>query len=467
MKLKPVEQPMRCERHGAPAGWECTVCHQPLCPDCAAIKFIPPITMLACGRCGEMAEPLLRRKSQSASLAQRLPGAFRFPLAGEGLPAWLGISLWLYACSWLGLLGSFIGWGVAMASFFGLTRSTARGGDSLELSDFQEPFQGIVIPLVRFALATLPAWGGILAAAYLGLPWLSWTSLAVAALWSPTAFIGAAANTNLVHMLNPVRVLGATSRIGKDFGVYLAALLGVGVMMVVSALLAMLISKWVLVPVIGGVMMQMVLCYAPFVGARVAGLVLMLHGPVFGWGEELDLYEPLLGATQPRGELPVKESSLPRHLPQSIELPPEPEPEPARAFDRFAALELNPEAEKPPDVAPLDVALLPSFSQQAAVSIRAAMKGGLADVALDGFRSTGLSAAEALSFDELLWLGQTAANRIDYESAELAFAKAAERTAPPEALGRCRVMLARLLAERMNRKDAAATWMKLKKWPKR
>jgi hypothetical protein len=409
-----------------------------------------------------MAEPLLRRKSQAVSLAQRLPGAFRFPFAGEGLPAWLGISLWLWACSLLGSLGSLIGWGVAMASFFGLTRSTARGGDSLELSDFQDPFQGIVVPLVRFALVMFPAWGGIFASAYLGLPWLSWVGLGIAALWSPTAFIGAAANTNLVNMLNPVRVLGATSRIGKDFPVYLGGLLAVGTLMVVSVPLAMLVSKMVLVPVVGGVMTQLVLSYAPLVGARVAGLVLMLHGPVFGWGEELDLYEPLLGETQPRGELPVKESSLPRHLPESIELEPEPEPEiqPARAFDRFAALELNPEAEKPPDVAPLDVALLPSFSAQAAVSIRTAMKDGLADVALDGFRSTGLSAAEALSFDELLWLGQTAANRIDYESAELAFVKAAERSAPPEALGRARVMLARLLAERLNRKDAAATWMK-------
>lgn len=460
--MTPSAQPQRCERHGAAAGWECTGCHQPLCPDCAAIKFMPPITLLACGRCGEMAEPLLRKKSQTASLAQRLPGAFLFPFRGEGLPAWLGISMWLWALSFLGGLGPLVGWGVALASFFGLTRSTARGGDSLELSDFQDPLQSILMPLVRFCLVMFPAWGGGFLAAYLGLPWLSWVALLITALWSPTAFIGAAAGTSLVHMLNPVRVLGATARIGKDFGVYLGGLLAVGVTMLVSVPLAVLVNKYLVVPVLGGVLAQLVLCYAPLVGARVAGLVLMLHGPVFGWGEELDLYEPVLGNTQPRGALPVKERSLPSHLPSSIELEPEPVPQrqPAQAFDRFAALELNPDAEQPPEVAPLDVAMLPSFSHQAAGSIRKAMKDGLPDVALDGFRSTGLAAAEALSFDELLWLGQTAANRIDYESAELAFAKAAERTAPPESLGRARVMLARLLSERLHRQDAAATWMK-------
>ena len=88
------------------------------------------------------------------------------------------------------------------------------------------------------------------------------------------------------------------------------------------------------------------------------------------------------------------------------------------------------------------------------------MAAGKADLALDGFRSTGLSAAGQLSFEELMWLGQTAASYIDYESAELAFGRAAERTAPAEALGRARVMLARLLAERLNRKDDAAVWMR-------
>src|SRR5689334_9821812 len=92
----------QCQRHRAAAGWECTVCHEQLCPDCAAVKSIPPITMLTCGLCGEVAEPLLRKKSESATLAERLPGIFLYPFRGEALPAWLGISLFLWAFSFLG-----------------------------------------------------------------------------------------------------------------------------------------------------------------------------------------------------------------------------------------------------------------------------------------------------------------------------------------------------------------------------
>ena len=454
--------PARCEMHRAAPGWQCTQCQHVLCPDCTAVKVIPPIEMIACSRCGELAEPLLRKKSESMSLADRIPGAFKFPFQGEGLPAWLGISMFLWLGSLAGGLGMLMAWGITMASLFGLTRSTARGGDHIELSDFQDPLTSILMPLVRFALVTLPVWGGILAAMYTGRSWLIWVSLVISVLWSPTAYIGAAGGASVVHMINPLRVLGATARMGKDYGVYLAGVFAVGVTIVITQVLAVVVNKYVPVPIIGGVMAQMVSSFGPFVGARIAGLVLMLHGPVFGWGEENDLMEPVLGETRPRGQLPVRESTLPKHLPSAIELEPEEPPAwqgAAPVNDRFAAIELDPNSEAPPEVAPLDVALLPTFSEQSALTIRQAIKSGKAEVALDGFRSTGLSSAEQLTFEELMWLGQTAASHIDYESAELAFAKAAERKEAPESLGRARVMLARLLAERLNRKGDAAKWM--------
>jgi len=232
--------------------------------------------------------------------------------------------------------------------------------------------------------------------------------------------------------------------------------------MLISFPLALIVNRVLLVPVVGGVMTQMILIYGPFVAARVAGLVLMLHGPVFGWGDERDSYEPILKDVEPRGAVPEKRT-LPKHLPGAIELEPEVRPpppmHPAERSDRFLALEVNPHA-APPDAATFDVALLPSHGEQSAVEIRKSIKAGRADAALDGFRATGLSASEALTFEELVWLGQIAAQHIDYESAELAFSKASVRKAPPEALGRVRVMLARLLAERLNRKDDAAGWMK-------
>jgi hypothetical protein len=272
--------------------------------------------------------------------------------------------------------------------------------------------------------------------------------------WSPTAYIGAATNAAFVDMLNPFRVLRASAAMGKDYGVYVLSLVGVLAAMVVSVPLSALVNRYVLVPVVGGVLAQLVLVYAPFVGARIAGTVLFLHGPIFGWGDALEGYEAILKDTRPRGTLP--EQKKPERAREAIELEPEPRPDlalqGARPADRFAALELDPASERPPEVAPLDVALLPTHGEQSVVAIREAMRAQRADVALDGFRATGLTAAPLLTFDELLWLGQTAAAHIDYESAELAFRQAVQREGTAlEPRVRAKVMLARLLAEKLKK----------------
>ncbi|MFT3711750.1 MAG: hypothetical protein QM817_29275 [Archangium sp.] len=448
-------QLLTCTAHGAIAGWECTGCHQNLCPDCAAEKIVYPATVVVCALCGELAEELIRKKADAGSLLSRVPGAFTFPFTSfEGLAAWFGLSLWLWFVSFLGALGVVIGWGVLIGSLFGLTRSTASGKDHLELSDFQDPVTSVFGPLFRFVVAMVPAWGGALFANYTHRPWLLWVAAAITILWSPTAYIGAATGASFVDMMNPLRVLRASAAMGKDYGVYVMGLFGVLVAWVVTFLLAVFIDRVVLVPVLGGVMAHMAASYAPFVGARLAGIVLFLHGGIFGWGDKLEGFEAILKDTPPRGRVP--EAKKPERTREAIEL--EPEAQPALAFhnatagDRFAALELDPHSEKPPDVAPLDVALLPEHGEQATASIRQAIAAQQTDAALDGFRATGLSAAPFLTVDELLWLGQSAASHIDFESAELAFRTASTKAdAPLEQRVRAKVMLARLLAEKLKK----------------
>lgn len=453
-------QPLQCEAHGAVAGWECANCHRPLCPDCAATKVMYPATVVACVPCGGLAEELVRAKSETASLAQRLPGAFTFFLTVEGVAAWLGVALWVWLTSFAGLGGLFFGWGGAIAALFGLTRSTANGKDHLELSDFQDPLSSMGLPLIRFAVAMLPAWGGALLALETQRPWLLWLSLALTIVWSPTAFIGAATNASFVDMLNPLRVLKASAALGKDFAVYVGSLFAVGVVLAVSVPLSWAISHFLWVPVLSGVLSQMVLLYAPLVGARIAGLVLFLHGPVFGWGDSNERYEPILKGVEPRGVLPETRVEQRSHAP--LELEPEPVVlEPAGLSERFGALEVDRAAEAPPEGAVLDVSLLPSHAEQNAQVIREAIRAGNHGAALDGFRATGLTAKSALTFDELVWLGQTASSHIDYESAELAFRAALERGGAPEPTNRTRVMLARLLGERLSRRDEGRALMEV------
>lgn len=428
------------------------MCEQLLCPACTAFKTVSPATLVVCGLCGELAVPLLRLKRETASLGHRLLGAFAFPFRGHGLATWGGLSLWLWVTSLFGVIITVLGWAVALTSLFRLTRSTARGNDALELSDYSDMLRSVYLPSFRFLVAMAPAWAGALLAMSLDQAWVNWTALLVAALWCPTAFIGAATDARFIDLLNPLRVLGATSRIGKDFGVYLVAVLVVSLVMLLSLPLSSLAQR-LPVPILSGVLAQMALFYGPFVGARIAGLVLLLHGPAFGWGDESDLYEPVLGDAQPTGALPDKvKPSNP--LPAEIELA-EPEAPIAMPVEPRA----RPVEPLPPAKAPLDASALPSLAEQSALSIREAMRAGKTETAVDGFRATGLVVAEQLSFDELVWLGQTAASFIDFETAELAFRTAAGRTAPSESLGRARVMLARLLAERLNRRADATLWM--------
>ena len=123
-------------------------------------------------------------------------------------------------------------------------------------------------------------------------------------------------------------------------------------------------------------------------------------------------------------------------------------------------MEVSASASAPPEAAPLDVRLLPSVGEQSVKELRAAMRSGDVDGALDVFRATGLSCVELLTVEELSWLGQTAGARIDYESALLALEHAAKKDAPAEARGKAWVMLARLLGEKLERKAEATTWMR-------
>lgn len=452
---QPPRPPAKCAAHQALAGWECTHCHAPLCPDCAAVKVVTPVSLVACGLCGNFAEPLLRRKSEGQSLARRLPAAFTFPFHGEGLPAFLGISLWLAVTALPGLAGVLIGWCATLGSLFGLARSTARGGEHLELGGGGDLFHGVIQPALRFALAMAPAWVLGFLAVRTGASWAWWLALGLTVLWFPTAFIGAAVEAGVLDMLNPLRVLRAAVNLGADFGVYLGAMLGISLVTLAGVVAGVLLQA-LPYPLLPTLVAQPLMLYGPFVGARIAGLVLHLYPHVFGWGDSMEAFEPVLPGVEPRGALPQKRT-LPAHLPDAIELEPEAPKPSAPAPDRFAAIELGDEAPRGPVA--LDAALLPSHAEQAAAEIRKAILRGDHDGALDGFRATGLTAAEALTVDELVWVGQAASSRIDFESAELAFARAAERRGEPEVVGKARVMLGRLLVEKRGRVDEGARWM--------
>jgi hypothetical protein len=442
---------LRCKEHGAVAGWRCTSCQHALCPDCVATKRVLPITLTACVRCGEFAEALQQRKGLRASLAHHIPMAFVFPLQGEGLALWLGMSGWLWLTSLFGAAGLALGCAGILGSLFGLTRSTARGHEHFQLSDGQDGLNSLFASVMAFLVATCPVWASVGLAQWAQQPRLAMVALGVGVVWSPTAFIGAATGARFVDVLNPMRVLGASLRLGKDLRVYVLSL--TAVMTLWGACLAVGLALRSREPVVLSSLVASFLCtYAPLVGARISGWVLLVHGELFGWSDRVGVHELVLPGVEPRGVLP--EPKGPTHRPLELELEAAATLEMPTLQQRFSALELSPAVPLT-----LDVSRLPSLSEKSAQEIRQAMLGKRDDEALDGFRATGLSAAEILSGEELTRLGQLAASRIDYPSAELAFRKASQRPGTPAQLGRVLVLLARLLAERMNNEAEAAVCM--------
>jgi hypothetical protein len=450
---------LQCERHQAEAGWQCTVCDRLLCPDCAATKLMHPITVVACTYCGELAQPVTAEQTHADALWPHVPGAFGFAFTTQGLPLWLGLVVLdalLISSGFGGVAVRLLGLGLVLGGLFNLIRATSSGMDSA--LEFVDVATSVAMPLVRFAVVLAPFWGGALAAVLLHRPALAIVSGVVGLFWVPVAIIGAAAGASLLDLMNPLRVVGVAVRLGADFAVYAGGLLVAFGALVVGALLAVVVATVSIVAAV--LVLSVTKVYALVSAARLAGLVLRTHGELFGHDTSRRPTRVGGALPEPRGVLPevsMSSATANRHAP--IELEPEPEVAP-QPRSRFEALEVSPDAPVPTEAAHLDLALLPDHSEQSALEIRQAVAAKNVDLALDAFRATGLSAAEQLSPDELMWVGQAAAVRLDNESAELAFSKVSgRRDAAPAVRARSKVMLARLLAERLGRKAEAKVLM--------
>ena len=427
-----------------------------LCPDCAATKVMHPTTVVACTYCGELAQPVTAQQTQADSLWPFVPGAFGFAFTTQGLPLWLGLAVLdaVFISSGLGgLFARLLGLGLVLGGLFNLIRATSSGADSA--LEFVDVATSVVSPLTRFGVVLAPFWGGALAAFLLNRPGLAMASGVVGLFWVPVAIIGAAAGASSLDLMNPVRVVGVAVRLGGDFAVYVGGLLGALGVLLVGLLLSMVAG--VVSPVLAVPVLAVTKLYALVTAARLAGLVLRTHGELFGHDTSRRPTRAAGPLSEPRGVLPATTTAVkPR---AAIEL----EPEPVRAApprSRFEALEVSPQAPVPNEVGPLDVALLPDHAEQSALEIRGAIAAKNVELALDAFRATGLAASEQLSPDELMWVAQAAAARLDNESAELAFSKvSARRDAAASVRAKAKVMLARLFAERMGRKGEAKALM--------
>lgn len=420
--------------------------------------MVHPAVLTICALCGELANPLLVRRGGEHSFFTLAGQALLFPLQGMGLVGLLSLSLTLAVGLWLGFLGLAVCVGLVLAALFGVARSAGRGGDQLELTDFTNLGSDVVWPLVRFAAATAPAWGCLVVALQTGRPALVWLGAALALVWCPTAFVGAAAGAPLITLLNPLAVWGAISRIGSDvprLAVALAGLCVLGLMLGLMGALASLLP----VPLVSTLVAAACWVYPPYVAARMSGLVLLLHPEPFGWHDST-MQHALLDVG-PRGVPPPTAEQRRAHV-EPIELP-EPEPAPLDAGQTLVA-RFGGAPEDEPEPAPLPARAaamaqleLGSLSSHVCALIEEAIAGADQAGALEAFRAAAPADTEALDGEQLLWLGRAAITAGELETAVRALEAAAARRAPSAATAM--VLRARLLGERLGRPEEAAALM--------
>lgn len=450
-----------CRRHPeATAGWRCDNCQAPLCPDCVSVGRSMSVEYLSCGLCKGRALPLLVHRSH-VPLAARLKEAWRYPFSLSGLTVLVGLGTLLAVLRWLAvetfLLIKFIpavlGLGIFWGVFFSVIRSTARGERELEPPDYSDLYTDCIAPAVRgfvgMALLWLP---GLLYLLYVkqwdtqqplkelldtpafyvtgGLPELDWSQVVgdpilwllvlAGAAYLPPVLLLSAAGSSVVQMLNPLQVLRAVSRLGRDFLLSLGVLAGLAVALVLVRLVAMGVL-WLGVPFLSAWVAEVLTCIVPLLMAHVLGLLLYARGDSIGYGVPADYLEPVLGATRPRSELPA--------LNEAPSVPsPEPAPEqPAAIAETISTLAQAIEAHD----ADRALALYPSLKEPRFL--------------------------KQLPPAHHLFVGQAATARGQYALAVQALESAADVAPDSPEASRALVLLARVYAERLQESERAAS----------
>lgn len=492
----------RCRTHHQPAGWKCTVCRSPLCPDCTAIQKTMHVEMLTCGLCREIAVPLTRHRVDEAPYLARLPAALIWPATKDAIFSLVGVTLFVFVFSIPGGFGARIASLGLYATSYAIIRMTASNQNEffVETSGWFD----LIWPVFKSGLIYLLL--AIAAGVYLvyfkrGTGPLSYVFDPVLIVLALTAFIlgpmttlMAACHASLWHMLNPALVIGYITKIGADYFISLAALLVVGIAGGVLGLGSKLINV-LPIPFIGTLVGALIDVYFAFVSARMLGLLLYVRGDRVGYGPQSDYETPLLGNVAPRGKLPdkagrgvdpsVPEAVVPGLGPATvgmvaaaigvahgIEAAPVVE---AAAPRSYAPIEFDESSSGPlellqpgevsaqrseaarPAVRELDASALPSASEMFAQTVKESAARGDWPTALDAWKASPDKAAMGLDAEHLTGLGRTAASQGDNALAREVLELAIVGDPTSLARARAKVFLAKLLQERLGDPAAAQT----------
>jgi hypothetical protein len=341
----------RCTQHpNARAAWRCTRCGADLCPQCAAEDVIHGGKIVRCAKCSGVAEVLMVRK-EIVPYWGMFGGFLKAIFSSGGLLQLIVLALILYLVSWIPLIGAILYGCVWVSYYFLVIGGAASGQVKLPLpGGFSDFIEDMILPLVRFILATLILWvptflyvrsrigffallvnpAGALADPVLIL------IMALSVVYFPGAIITAAITRSTLAMLNPLVILGIILRIP---GHYFLTVLVWGIMNVVDVwLMGHLAPVFfrIHIAVVAPVLFIAVSLIVPILTAFVLGWLIYQNGEVLGFTRSRDLLVPEVPGAVPRGVLPPQEEPRYESKPEPVEpipLEPEPDLDPAQALE--------------------------------------------------------------------------------------------------------------------------------------
>jgi hypothetical protein len=267
-------------------------------------------------------------RAQALPFAQRLLDAPGFPLGATGilslvmlggiraLTSYVGMSSMLMMGAGVFLLRQGLFW----AAVFFIIRSSAEGARKMGVLGLRDIQSDVVTPAIKGLLSTALLWlpaavyiaavsdGGVLGIlTYEGhKDPVVWGLGLLGAVYAPMALLAGATDLGFAYVLNPIRIFSFITRMGRD---YFVTVFAVAVVLVFGRLvdhLLGLVLAHVNVPFVPRWVGATVSLYAPFVAARVLGILLFVHGEALDWGSSSDYQVPVLPGVRPRGVLPEK-----------------------------------------------------------------------------------------------------------------------------------------------------------------
>jgi len=268
----------------------------------------------------------------------------------EGLLQFLGLAVILYLVGRIPMIGGILYGGIWVSYYFLVISKASTGTTRLPRpADFTDFVDDMVLPLVRFILATLilviPSY--LYVRSQVGFGYLMVNPkgaladpvllliIALSVVYFPAAIITAAITRSTIAMLNPLVILGIILRIP---GHYFLTVLVWGIMNVADLWLMGLLTPVLVrlyVPLLTPVVFTAVGLIIPILTAFVLGWLIYQNGEALGFTRGRELMVPEVSGATPRGTLPSPQEQQVESAPEPVEpipLEPEAESNPAQAL---------------------------------------------------------------------------------------------------------------------------------------